>query len=195
MDFCSANINTNWKLVMFSDEKMFALDHTRNRVWIEQGAPIPRRTVRQKSYSCMVWGAVWYHGRSTLSITNGSINSQRYCSILAEHLLPQYPNQRFRLQQDNAPIHNAKNTIKWLRDFGVSLLPGYPPYSPELNPIELVWARMVHMVNGQSPTSPVELRQAIEHAWTEIPQVEIQQLIDRLPSVLTRIIAAHGARV
>jgi transposase len=186
---------TNWKLVIFSDEKPFTLQGTRNRVWVEIGAPIPRRNVTQKKYSCMVWAAVWYQGRTTLSITTGGIGSKRYCEILGEHLLPVYPNQRFKLLQDNAKAHIAKNTIDWCKEYGITLLPDYPPYSPELNPIELVWSRMTQLVNGQSPTSPEELHNAIEHAWNDISQSYIQSLIDRLPSVLTKITENNGKRI
>jgi hypothetical protein len=143
----------------------------------------------------MVWGAVWYQGRSTLSITTGGIGSKRYCDILGEHLLPVYPNGRFKFLQDNAKPHIAKATINWLNEFGVTLFPNYPPYSRECNVIELVWAHMTQLVNGQSPSSPQELHDAIEHAWNEIPQSEIQHYIDRLPSVLTKIIESQGERV
>jgi transposase len=194
VQFCLNNKLTNWKLVMFSDEKSFTLGGTHNRLWIEAGTQIPRREVKQKVYSCMVWGCIWYQGRSTLSITTGSINSKRYCEVLEEHLLPVYPNQSFLFQQDNAKIHIAKNTLNFLSEFGVSVLADFPPYSPELNPIELVWSHMSHIVNSQSPTSPQELQDAIQHAWDEIPQSEIQHYIDHLPSILTKIIDQQGER-
>jgi len=56
-------------------------------------------------------GAIWYQGRSTLSLTTGSIGSKRYCDILGEHLLPVYPNQRFKFIQDNAAAHTARATL------------------------------------------------------------------------------------
>jgi transposase len=194
LDFAKSNLNTNWKLVLFSDEKLFSLNATRNRVWIEEGAPIPVREVQESNYSVMVWGAIWYQGRSTLSLTTGSINSKRYCEILGEHLLPSYPGQQFKLLQDNAPSHNAKNTMNWINEHAVTLLPQYPPYSPDCNPIELIWNQMSHAVNSMSPSSPKQLHDAIEHAWRDISQSTIQSTIDRLPSVLETIIERDGDR-
>jgi transposase len=163
-------------------------------VWIEDGAEIPTRELTQNNFSLMVWGAIWYQGRSTLSITTGSINSKRYCEILGEHLLPSYPNQRFKFIQDNAAAHTAKNTITWLHEHGVTLCPDYPPYSPDCNPIELIWHQMSQIVNSQSPTTTTQLENAIQHAWTEISQSTIQKTIVRLPTVLQTIIEREGER-
>jgi transposase len=41
--------------------------------------------------------------------------------------------------QDNAPIHTAKKVTKWFEDRGIPVL-NWAPYSPDLNPIEHVWA-------------------------------------------------------
>src|ERR1700722_3475376 len=102
-NLCGEQIDPeNWKLIIFSDESLFPLDHTSGKQWIETGHQAPGRVVTQKNYSVMVWGAVWYNGRSTLSLTTGSINATRYIEVLKEHLLPTYPNARFKFIQDNA---------------------------------------------------------------------------------------------
>jgi transposase len=192
LNFAIHNLNTNWKLVIFSDEKLFSLNKTSNRVWVEDGSPPPTRELTQNNYSVMVWGGIWYQGRTTLCIPTGNVNGPRYCEILEEHLLPSYPNQNFKLLQDNATSHTSKYTKTWCRDWGISLFPDYPPWSPDCNPIELLWARMVKLVNGMSPSSPEELHNAIEHAWDEIPQTFIQSLVNRLPTVLQEIIKVDG---
>lgn len=42
-------------------------------------------------------------------------------------------------QQDGAKIHTAKKTIKFFEDYGIDLIRDWPPYSPDLNPIEHFW--------------------------------------------------------
>jgi transposase len=194
LEYARAHLNENWKLVVFSDEKLFTLGETRNRVWIEKGRSIPVREVTKQNYSVMVWGAIWYQGRSTLSLTTHKLQSKQYCDILDEHLLPSYPNQQFLFQQDNAPTHVSKYTTSWLQQHAVNLLPNYPPYSPDCNPIELIWSQMSHTVNSMSPTTPQQLHTAIEHAWDEITQSSIQSTINRLPGVLQTIIERDGDR-
>ena len=42
--------------------------------------------------------------------------------------------------QDNAPIHKAKKVIEWFNENGIEVI-HWPPYLPDLNPIECDEAR------------------------------------------------------
>lgn len=42
--------------------------------------------------------------------------------------------------QDNAKPHVAKETMEFMRYEKIKILKDWPPYSPDLNPIELMWA-------------------------------------------------------
>jgi transposase len=43
--------------------------------------------------------------------------------------------------QDNAPAHAAKETKQLLADLAINRFE-WPPYSPDLNPIETLWKYM-----------------------------------------------------
>jgi transposase len=196
LSFANTHLNSNYHHILFSDEKQFVLQNTGQVVWIKKGEAIPTREVDQMKASVMTWGCVWYGGKSTLHTTNKTINAQEYTSILSKHLLPCMPEgSRFRFQQDNASPHKAKHTTEWLAEFGVSVLPDWPPYSPELNPIEHVWSWMAAFVNGEGPTNRAQLEKAIHLAWQEIPQSTIKSYIEHLPTVCRQIIDAGGDHI
>ncbi|UYV83818.1 hypothetical protein LAZ67_X000291 [Cordylochernes scorpioides] len=74
----------------------------------------------------------------------------------------------------------------------VQMLP-WPPYSPDLSPIEHVWdiiGRRLHAL--PQPRSEDELWQMVEREWRAIPQDAIRTLIDSLPRRVAACIAVRG---
>ncbi|UYV83128.1 hypothetical protein LAZ67_22002380 [Cordylochernes scorpioides] len=165
---------TEWHRVEFSDESRFCLssDSRRVRVWRRRGersnpaAIVERPTVRQRGF--MVWGAIAYDSRSPLLRIQGTMTAQRYVDdVLRPVTLPYLqgvPNALY--QQDNARPHTARISQQALQD--VQMLP-WPPYSPDLSPIEHVWdiiGRRLHAL--PQPRSEDELWQMV----TIIPVVQ-----------------------
>ncbi|UYV84180.1 Transposase [Cordylochernes scorpioides] len=69
----------------------------------------------------------------------------------------------------------------------------WPPYSPDLSPIEHVWdiiGRRLHAL--PQPRSEDELWQMVEKEWRAIPQDAIRTLIDSLPRRVAACIAVRG---
>ncbi|UYV68088.1 hypothetical protein LAZ67_5003020 [Cordylochernes scorpioides] len=189
---------TEWHRVVFSDESRFCLssDSRRVRVWRRRGersnpaAIVERPTVRQRGI--MVWGAIAYDSRSPLLRIQGTMTAQRYVDdVLRPVTLPYLqgvPNALY--QQDNARPHTARISQQALQD--VQMLP-WPPYSPDLSPIEHVWdiiGRRLHAL--PQPRSEDELWQMVEREWRAIPQDAIRTLIDSLPRRVAACIAVRG---
>ncbi|UYV66807.1 hypothetical protein LAZ67_4002921 [Cordylochernes scorpioides] len=174
---------TEWHRVVFSDESCFCLssDSRRVRVWRRRGershpaAIVERPTVRQRGIM-------------------GTMTAQRYVDdVLRPVTLPYLqgvPNALY--QQDNARPHTARISQQALQD--VQMLP-WPPYSPDLSPIEHVWdiiGRRLHAL--PQPRSEDELWQMVEREWRAIPQDAIRTLIDSLARRVAACIAVRGAR-
>ncbi|UYV68295.1 hypothetical protein LAZ67_5003731 [Cordylochernes scorpioides] len=200
LEWCRARSTrmTEWHRVVFSDESRFCLssDSRRVRVWRRRGersnsaAIAERPTVRQRGI--MVWGAIAYDSRSPLLRIQGTMTAQRYVDdVLRPVTLPYLqgvPNALY--QQDNARPHTARISQQALQD--VQMLP-WPPYSPDLSPIEHVWdiiGRRLHAL--PQPRSEDELWQMVEREWRAIPQDAIRTLIDSLPRRVAACIAVRG---
>ncbi|UYV80525.1 hypothetical protein LAZ67_19000466 [Cordylochernes scorpioides] len=182
-------------------ESRFCLssDSRRVRVWRRRGersnpaAIVERPTVRQRGI--MVWGAIAYDSRLPLLRIQGTMTAQRYVDdVLRPVTLPYLqgvPNALY--QQDNARPHTARISQQALQD--VQMLP-WPPYSPDLSPIEHVWdiiGRRLHAL--PQPRSEDELWQMVEREWRAIPQDAIRTLIDSLPRRVAACIAVRGVKL
>ena len=55
---------------------------------------------------------------------------------------------------DNLRAHKTQVVRELIESKGASVL-FLPPYSPELNPIELAWAKLKHFVKKRSGVPPV----------------------------------------
>ncbi|KFM75199.1 Transposable element Tcb1 transposase, partial [Stegodyphus mimosarum] len=136
---------TEWRNVVFSDESRFCLfsDSRYICVWLRRGdrsnpvLTVERPTSRQRGI--MVWGAIAYDSRSPLVRIQGTMTAQRYLdNVLWPVAIPYLqglPNASFQLYNAR-PQSSARICQHALQ--GIQMLP-WPPYSPDLSPIEHVW--------------------------------------------------------
>lgn len=186
---------SDWSRIVFSDESRFELspDDQRRRVWRRPGQrwethlTVYRHTARQ--VGVMVWGAISFHSRTPLVVISGTLTAQRYVDlILRPVLLPfmsSHPGLIF--QQDNARPHTARVSTACLS--ACCTLP-WPARSPDLSPIEHVWDMMGRSLH---PASDVQdLTRQLDRIWHDIPQEDIRQLYNSMPSRISACISARG---
>ena len=98
----------------------------------------------------------------------------------------------FIFQQDGASCHTAKACQAWFRDNNVRLLE-WPGNSPDLNPIENLWARLKKLVSQRHPSNKTELIEAIIESWHHvITAQELETLVNSMPDRYRAVIAAKG---
>ena len=102
--------------------------------------------------------------------------------------------------QDNTPIHTVHATKKWFEDNAIPLL-DWPPYSPDLNPIEHIWWHLKAMVKkmfpdlkklGTGEEALAALERALIIAWDEVDETIIESCLESLCRRRDTVIAAKG---
>ena len=104
--------------------------------------------------------------------------------------------------QDNASIHTAHKVKAWFQENRVITFTNWPPYSPDLNPIEHIWwilkKRVFEMfpdiMNDKSETEHArqQLESALQAAWDTIDQSQFDCLYQSMPSRIEACIKANG---
>ncbi|GFU23730.1 transposable element Tcb1 transposase [Trichonephila clavipes] len=119
----------------------------------------------------MVWGCMSSHGVGRLHIVSGTVKAMDYIEILQNKLLPTardlLGNQSWIFQDDNAPCHRLKVVQKWLEDHTVNRM-NWPGHSPDLNPIESLWFKLVMKFQRKKPSNKRELIEALIFSFDHI---------------------------
>jgi transposase len=147
--YCIDNIDNDWKNIVFTDESTIVLSDERRIVWKHRESPPPVKSSTQFKQSFMVWGGVWYDGRTELAIIDGTIDAEKYQQILSDYLVRPGLTIELDVLQDQATPHTAESTDEFISEQGITMI-NNPRSSPELNPIEKVWGWIKQQASKQS---------------------------------------------
>ena len=103
--------------------------------------------------------------------------------------------------QDNARIHTARMVKKWFEDNAIPVIE-WPPYSPDLNPIEHCWRHIKEWVHEHYPEL-IEMKgdveeikkrmiEALQDAWAHINDEFLMALIASMTARCEAVIKAEG---
>ncbi|OWZ12507.1 Transposable element [Phytophthora megakarya] len=124
--------------------------------------------------SLMVWGAFGTKGKSELVVLEGArtlATTSTLCRSICSRLLTS------------------------TTEIGVQLL-DWPARSPDLNPIENVWAILARKLcgHGMQYNSVPELTAAVMKAWNSAKMNELQDLLDTMPARCFEVARKNGEK-
>lgn len=148
----------------------------------------------------MVWGAIGKGWRSPLVLVKGRLNSDGYISLLEDNeiftSLPNfYGEKNYFFEQDGAPSHTSKKTLKFIEDKKVQVIKNWPSNSPDLTCIEQVWAILENKIKNISIKSLNQLYECLQITWYSIPQEKLNNLISKTPDTFKLFIKEEGQAI
>ena len=161
-----------------------------------------------KDVSVIVWGAFYRVGeQSNLIRLARDPNSPRqgysavsYIEVLDDQL-PTLQEPGLLFMQDNASIHTSRLARQWFQNNSIDVLE-WPPYSPDLNPIEHLQYRLkknvykvrpdIKEVGGDKEHIQEVLYDALEQAWVRIEGSLIEDLVRSIEKRVKTVITVDG---
>ena len=187
---------SDWERVVFSDETKICRFSSNGRAWcwIEDKENIPlhtvNRIVKYGGGDIMLWSCLTSKGLGALHNIQGRLNARGYIGILEQDLYSTLQDLEFNVeevifQQDNASVHSAKIVLDW---FGRQLfcVLRWRAQSPDLNPIENVWASLKRRLNSYStpPNGILQLWKRVQEIFFSISVEECKRLYASMPDQL-----------
>ena len=192
-----------WSKVLFSDEKCFYGKGFCGQTWVRREigtALAPENCVHQTAHPVKVnvWACFCAGGQGYIYIFNENLDAPLMRRILDANLIPSArlhfasdPPEQWFLLHDNDKKFHSRLVQELLHRNGVTCL-DFPSYSPDLNPIENLWATLAREVEKKQCDSIEELQDAIEEAWKTVDQEHMRKLAASMPQRCAAVIAANG---
>uniref|UniRef100_A0AAZ3P159 Tc1-like transposase DDE domain-containing protein n=1 Tax=Oncorhynchus tshawytscha TaxID=74940 RepID=A0AAZ3P159_ONCTS len=138
----------------------------------------------------MVWGCFTAGGTGALHKIDGIMKQENDVDILKQHLKTSVRKlklgRKWVFQMDNDPKHTSKVAAKWLKDNKVKVLE-WPSQSPDLHPIEDLWADLKKCVRARRPTNLTQSWWNCQEEWAKIHPTYCGKLVEGFWKRLTQV--------
>ena len=188
-----------WNHVLWSDEmkiNLFGLDGFK-QMWRRPGEEYKDKcvmpTVKHGGGNVMVWGCMCATGVGELHFIEGNMNSNMYCKILQQSIIPSLQKLGCRavFQHVNDPKHTSKMTTALLKRLRVKMM-DWPSMSPDLNPIEHLWGILKRKVEVRKVSNIRQFQDVIMEEWKSIPVATCEALVNSMPRGVKAVLDNDG---
>jgi len=179
---CIRSIPASKEIFMWSNKNIERLEMPHNR------------QVHSGGFSVMFWGCFSRLGFGPLVAIDGNMDSEKYIKLIEDILIPEInaAKEEFGLEmtfmQDNAPCHKSRRVTQFFDENGLKTL-NWPPQSPDMNPIENLWAiiKKRRQKKFGFPATRDALIEQIFKIWDELEFSLCESLSESVPRRLNEV--------
>jgi hypothetical protein len=189
-----------WAHILFADETYICLG-AQGRVWVqrpEDAAFLSEYMVQgQTNFAPKIgiWACFSSKGVGALRIFDDTMDTRLYTDTMQRFMKPSallfWPSGAWFYLQGNAAYHKSRGSQAWFHNNGVDLV-ALPPHSPDLNPIENLWADLKRRVEHHNAQTIEELKKIVTLEWQNTTQSTCANLVDSMTDRMRAVVAAEG---
>jgi transposase len=155
--------------------------------------------IQAGGFSVMFWGCFSILGTGPLIALEGTQNQHTYVKLLKDYLIPEIYTAKhdfgieMTFMHDNAPCHKTNLVTRYLKRKKVTTL-DWPPQSPDLNPIENLWAiiKKRRQKKYGFPQSKEDLIEQVFKIWEDLDENLLQKLGKSMEKRLNEVLRLSG---
>lgn len=141
-------------------------------------------------------------GPGELTEIHGRLTGDQYVKIMEEVMLPSVramllpEPQTIYIAMDNSPIHNSRTVQQWFQEHPEVQRIEWPARSPDLMPIENLWAQMSWRWNSGAIRNKENLLRHAYEIWESFRSKDLcEKLVASMPKRLNQVIDARGSYI
>ena len=121
------------------------------------------------------WGAFSSNGKCILNFFKENMSNTIYENILEDYMpeLKRIGKNEVLALMDNHPVHKSLNSPKFYKEKDIKVI-DFPPYSPDLNPIENIWGKIKKQIMKKEYQTLTVLMKDIEKEWDSITDNQLK---------------------